>query len=69
MGKKIGTALLCLARIIGWVFGLVAVIAAILAWVLAAPFVASGTALMGEPASLDLSGLKEMVVDIWENFG
>ncbi|MCT3362084.1 hypothetical protein LJ555_11655 [Lacticaseibacillus paracasei] len=68
MSRKIGTALIYLARIIGWAFGLIAVLAAIIAWVFAAPFATAGIALMGEPTSLNLSGLKELVVETWENF-
>ncbi|UYN55628.1 hypothetical protein ACPD8N_00660 [Lacticaseibacillus chiayiensis] len=68
MTEKIGIVFIYLARIIGWTFGSIAVVAAIIAWVLAAPFATAGIALMGEPTSLNLSGLKELVVETWENF-
>lgn len=66
--KKTGIALIYLARIIGWIFGSIAVSSAVIAWAIAAPFATAGIALMGEPISLNFAGLKEMAADIWENF-
>lgn len=68
MSRKIGAIFVYLARIVGWIFGLIAVIAAVIAWIVAAPFATAGIALMGEPTNLNLSGLKELVVEVWGNF-
>ena len=68
MSRKIGIVFVYLVHIIGWAFGLISVIAAVIAWIVATPFAAAGFALIGEPVSLNLSGLKELIVAIWEDF-
>lgn len=68
MSKKIGIALVFLGRIVGWVFGSIAVLVAVLAMVVAAPFILIGSSLMGEGVHFNRAGIKEMALDIWENF-